>query len=170
MSSKQSIKLYPHYYYYRILNLLADENNICIFCGATEKMQPKSLRFEIYRSHTIRRTHTLDRTPLNEWSVCRRGRYLHNTQQTQEMTSAGFEPVMPGIKQLQTYALDPTATTMRIIPYLIWDTLYLTLLHYHYHHRHIQSAGIWQIFFRLGKVFQVLLLASKWYPISLVIS
>jgi hypothetical protein len=35
----------------------------------------------VSRSHTIRHTHTYDRTPLNEWSVRRRGHYLYNTQQ-----------------------------------------------------------------------------------------
>jgi len=43
---------------------------------------------EVSRLHTIRRTYihkyTPDRTPLNEWSARRRGRYLHNTQQTWE--------------------------------------------------------------------------------------
>jgi hypothetical protein len=32
-------------------------------------------------THTHTHTHTLGRTPLDEWSVRRRGRYLHNTQQ-----------------------------------------------------------------------------------------
>ena len=116
-SSKQRIKLDP-YCYYSSLNLFADENNICIFCGAAEQMEPMAPHFEVSRSHTIRQTHTTDRTSPNEWSVHRRGRYLHNTQQTKEMTWAGLEPVMPGIKQLQTYALDPTSTTVRIIPHL----------------------------------------------------
>ena len=31
------------------------------------------------------------------------------------MTSAGFEPAMPAIEHLQTYALDPTANAIRII-------------------------------------------------------
>ena len=35
-------------------------------------------------THKIRHTHALGRTPLNDWSVHRRGRYLHNTQQTQK--------------------------------------------------------------------------------------
>jgi hypothetical protein len=35
--------------------------------------------------HTHTHTHTLGRTPLNKWSARRRGRYLHNTQQTQQM-------------------------------------------------------------------------------------
>jgi hypothetical protein len=37
-----------------------------------------------YRSLSLSLTHTPGRTPLNEWSQRRRGRYLHNTQQTQE--------------------------------------------------------------------------------------
>jgi len=39
---------------------------------------------EVSTSHTVRRTHTSGRTPLNEWSAHRRGGYLHNTQQTQQ--------------------------------------------------------------------------------------
>jgi predicted restriction endonuclease len=31
--------------------------------------------------------HTPNRTPLNELLVCRRGRYVHNTQQTRKTTS-----------------------------------------------------------------------------------
>jgi len=53
-------------------------------------------------------THRHNRTPLNEWSARRRGRYLPNTQQTQEtksMPSAGFESAMPVIKRLHTYVL-----------------------------------------------------------------
>jgi len=38
---------------------------------------------EVFRSQTI--THTpAGRTPLNQRSVCRRGRYIHSTQQTKE--------------------------------------------------------------------------------------
>jgi hypothetical protein len=42
---------------------------------------------EIPRSHTTGHTHIPGRTPLNVWSTKRRGRYLHNTPQTQEMKS-----------------------------------------------------------------------------------
>ena len=57
-------------------------------------LQPNSglgrLIVEVSGYHTIRHTHTLThtqmhgRTPLNEWSARRRGRYLHYTQHTQE--------------------------------------------------------------------------------------
>ena len=49
-------------------------------------MQPKigSLIVEVLRSHTIRQTQTPGSTTLDEWSAHRRGRYLNNTQQTQE--------------------------------------------------------------------------------------
>jgi hypothetical protein len=64
-----------------------------------------------FLDHT--QTHTRPKTPLNEWSARRRGRYLRNKQQTQETNIhvlRGFEPLIPAIKQLQTYALDCTAT------------------------------------------------------------
>ena len=48
---------------------------------------------EVSRSHTIRHTHTLGRTPLNEWSARRRGRYLHHTQQTQEANNHGLSGI-----------------------------------------------------------------------------
>jgi hypothetical protein len=50
--------------------------------GDTAHLGPRPPRFEVSISHTVRHTHTHSRTALNEWSVRRRGRYLHNTQQT----------------------------------------------------------------------------------------
>jgi hypothetical protein len=44
----------------------------------------RTLRFEVYMSQTDTHTHTHDRTSLNELSARRRGRYLHNAQQTQD--------------------------------------------------------------------------------------
>ena len=82
------------------------------FCGAIAHIGSRSPLFEVSRSHTLR--HTTGRTPLNEWSARRRGRYLNNTQQTQQTNnpcpSAGFELAIPGFKRPQTYALDRTAT------------------------------------------------------------
>jgi hypothetical protein len=52
------------------------------------------LIIEASRSHT--QTHTLGRTPLDEWSAHRRDLYLttHNTHKRQtSMPSAGFEPI-----------------------------------------------------------------------------
>jgi hypothetical protein len=57
--------------------------------------QPNSglgrLSVDVSRSHTD--THTLGRTPLNEWSARRRGRYLHNTKQTQETNIHDFSGI-----------------------------------------------------------------------------
>ena len=39
----------------------------------------------LFLDHTHTHTHTPGSTPLNEWPARRRGLYLHNTQQTQEM-------------------------------------------------------------------------------------
>ena len=75
---------------------------------------PGRLVVEVSRSHAVR--HTISgRTPLNGWSALRRGRYLQNTQQTQEKTlmpSEGFEPTIPAIKLPQTCALDRAANGM----------------------------------------------------------
>ena len=48
-------------------------------------------------------THTLGKTPLNEWSARRRGRYLHNRRIS--MPSAGFEPTVPGIEESLTTSI-----------------------------------------------------------------
>jgi hypothetical protein len=40
------------------------------------------LAAEVSRSHTD--TYTPGSSPLDDWSACRRGRYLYNTQQSQE--------------------------------------------------------------------------------------
>jgi len=67
--------------------------------------------------HTQLYEHKPGKTPLNEWSVRNKGRYLHNTHKTRtSMPSAGFEPAIPAIKQLQTHALDRTAAG--IVPQL----------------------------------------------------
>jgi len=52
------------------------------FCGAIAQIGPRPPPFEVSGSHTIR--HTPGRTSPNEWAARRRGRYLNNTQQTQE--------------------------------------------------------------------------------------
>jgi hypothetical protein len=65
---------------------------ITFSCGAAAQIGPRPPRFwRVYITRTHARTHahihahTHLRTPLSEWSARRRGRYLHNTQQTQEM-------------------------------------------------------------------------------------
>lgn len=60
-------------------------------CGAKGR-----LTFWVYRSHTIRHTHTHGRTPLDEWLASRRRRYLHNKQKRRtSILSPGFEPCDP---------------------------------------------------------------------------
>ena len=74
---------------------------------ALQPIQGFVLNFE----GTHNQTHTFGRTPLHELSVCRTGRYLHNTR-TREMNihvSEEFEPAIPAINCLQTHALDRTA-------------------------------------------------------------
>ena len=60
----------------------------------------------------IRRT-TVGRTPLDEWSACRRYLYLttHNTHNRQtSMPPVGFEPTISADERPQTYALDRAVT------------------------------------------------------------
>jgi hypothetical protein len=44
--------------------------------------------------------------------------HTKNTRDEKSITSAEYEPAIPAVMHLQTYALDPTATTMRTIPSL----------------------------------------------------
>jgi hypothetical protein len=67
--------------------------------------------FEVSRSHIIRHTHKPGRIPLHEWSARRRSRYLHNRPNRRiSMSSKRFEPAIPSIRWLQTYALYCTVT------------------------------------------------------------
>jgi len=74
----------------------------CLFC---ETLQPNlalgRLAFEVSRLHTLTHLVWLLRT---KWSHHRRDRYLHNTQ---------FEPAIPAIRCLKTFAPDLTATRIR---------------------------------------------------------
>jgi hypothetical protein len=61
---------------------------------------------------TLRYTHTLSRTPLDEWSARRRHLYLttHNTHKRQtSMPLAVFEPAISAIEMPQTYAWNRAA-------------------------------------------------------------
>ena len=77
-------------------------------CDPVQVMASSFLRFP---DHTQRRT-TAGRTPLEEWSACRRDLYLttHNTHNRQtSMPLVGFEPTISTGERPQTYALDRAA-------------------------------------------------------------
>jgi len=64
------------------------------------------------RSHSVLET-TVDRAPLNEWSVRRRGLYLQikNPPKRQaSMPPAVFEHKFPASEKSQTHALDRAGT------------------------------------------------------------
>jgi hypothetical protein len=74
-------------------------------CDPTRVMVSSFLRF---LDHTQQRT-TFGRTPLDEWSACRRDFSLttHNTHNRQtSMLPVGFEPTISAGERPQTYALD----------------------------------------------------------------
>jgi hypothetical protein len=64
--------------------------------------------------HEVSRSRiTVSRTPLDEWSACRRDLYLttHNIHNRQtSMPPVGFESTIPAGERPQSYALDHTAT------------------------------------------------------------
>jgi hypothetical protein len=81
------------------------------FHGAIVSRGPGTLRYRGF-TITLRQT-TLDRTPLCELSVRRRGLYLtknNNHKRQKSVFPAGFEPTVPASKQPQTHALDRAAT------------------------------------------------------------
>ena len=84
---------------------------ICLFWTRQSPVGQGLLILELSRSHTQRRT-TFGRTPLDEWSACRRD-YLttHNTHNGQtSMSPVGFEPTVSAGERSQTDPLDLAAT------------------------------------------------------------
>ena len=78
---------------------------------------PGSRIVEFSRSHTIRHTHThthtVGRTPLSERSARHTGRYLNETQQTENTdihSPSGIRTCDPAIERLKSYALNRMAT------------------------------------------------------------
>jgi hypothetical protein len=69
------------------------------YCDATAHLGPRPphLGF-VYHTQldTHTRTHARGRNPLNEWSTRRRGRYLHNTQQTKDTNSCAAIGIRTG--------------------------------------------------------------------------
>ena len=87
---------------------------------------PHCWRFGI----TLRYT-TVGRTPLDEWSACRRVFYLtaHNTHNTQTpIPPAGFESPIPANERLQPHVLDGPATGIGTYPLLGPNTPQDTIL------------------------------------------
>jgi hypothetical protein len=93
------------------------------------------LIIETARSLSDTHTHSLGRTPLDEWLPRSRDLYLttNNTHKRQtSMRSAGFEPVVPVSKRPQTHSLDRAATGIgwNLFYPVIFDSLYILWLTY----------------------------------------
>jgi hypothetical protein len=78
-------------------------------------------------AHTY--THTPGRPLLNEWSACRRGRYLHTTQQTQQTNIHAFS----GIRNRDSS--NQAAADLRLRPqgHRVWRTNIYTHTYTHTH-------------------------------------
>jgi hypothetical protein len=75
-------------------------------CGTTAHVGPRPSHCWDFQT-TVRQTQNRYDSPLYERSASRRNRYLQNKHKTRKsMPSEGFEPTIPGVKMLQTYALD----------------------------------------------------------------
>ena len=92
-------------------------SRLFVWCGATTQIGPSQSIFEVPRSHTIRPTHTctLGFISMSDQLVTGAAKYTahdkHNIQTF--IPSTGFEPAIPQIKRLKTYALDCVVTGMR---------------------------------------------------------
>jgi len=79
--------------------------NVCFFVfGATAPNWARASSFMRFLDHTQRRI-TVGRTPLDEWSACRRDLYLttHNTHNAQiSMPPVEFEPTVSAGERPQT--------------------------------------------------------------------
>ena len=83
----------------------------------------KSASFLRFLYHTHTHTQTQDRNPLNERSVCRRGRYLHNTQQTQETNihvKSGIQTRDPRNQEAVDLRLRPLGHRDKPLTYIGW--------------------------------------------------
>ena len=81
------------------------------FCGTTAQIELGSHEFKFLDFTHL--THTSGRTAVNKWSARLRGRYLHNTSQTEGRTSLSLEGLEPGILVIRgpkSFALDRTNT------------------------------------------------------------
>jgi hypothetical protein len=76
-------------------------NSVCVWCYSPTRTQ--AALFLMFVDHTQLDTHIPRKTPLNEWSACRRGWYLHNKHERRApIFSPGFKPSILAIKPVQS--------------------------------------------------------------------
>jgi hypothetical protein len=83
------------------------------FCGTIAQIAPRPPRFEVSKSHTIRRT----LGSIQSYEIVS-GTTQHVTTTSDERTSmpsAVFESAFPRIENPQTYAVDSTATRIDVM-------------------------------------------------------
>ena len=103
-----------------------------IFMMKQPNSDPGHLAFQVSRSHTVKK-HKHGWNPPNEWSAQRTGRYLHNTQPTQETNIHAVTgirtPTFPAFEWPQTYALAPTATRISHEPFTYLRVQFMNLVY-----------------------------------------
>jgi hypothetical protein len=138
--------------------------SVFIFVAQQPKSGPGHLIVEVSTHHT----HTLGRTPLNELSAHCRGRYLHNTQQPQEMNIhalSGIRTCDPSNQAASYIRLRPHDHRDRPecirryenvkIRIVTWDTIVLKPSNHLYSP---QKCNIPLIYFLLGTILRIIFL------------
>ena len=95
-----------------VCHCFSPHKDIFFLFGARAHQWARASSFTKFLDYTQRRA-TVCRTPLDEWSACRRDLYLttHNTHNRQaSMHPAGFEPTISAGERPKTYPLDRAAT------------------------------------------------------------
>jgi hypothetical protein len=102
------------------------------FCGARAELGPRPPRCWSSRSHTVTHAQAVGLLLTSDQLVAQDTAYTTHTKHTRRIytPSAGFEPAIPTIKGLETYALDRTATWIgqRFITHLFIAILPFILL------------------------------------------
>ena len=96
------------------------------FRVATAQVGPRSSHCWVFQTtHKHTHTHTRGMSPLNELSARRRGRYLHNTQQTNTITLGGIRTRGPSTQVAARPHLRPHGHRQPISPNLVMPLISL---------------------------------------------
>jgi hypothetical protein len=87
---------------------VAPLDNSVLFVGVVLYLSHCGCRWLLFHLIFLFVTHTLGKAPLDQWSACDRGLYLHNTNKHRRQISmppAWFEPAISAIERPQTDVL-----------------------------------------------------------------
>jgi hypothetical protein len=97
------------------------------------------MSLDLTQLDTHTHTHTAGRTPLDQWSVRRTGRYLHNTQQTKQSNIQALRGIWT-LDPAQSSGRRRTSQTSRPYVYILANTVFLCIYIYIYIYIHIHTV------------------------------